>query len=621
MGLKLLKDRNGGIRPTWYAELHRDGRAVRINLGVNVRGTPGRNADGNPTIHGGDRAFEASRREAEAKMNRIRQEAKKDAREIMREAFRLRTGSDLEDVRLSDLSAKWRAIPRDPPATEDQLAHADRIFADFAAFASSYTPPHDPTTKRSRRTAPAERCETLNAVTPELVAAYFRHCCDTLAWATAAGRKHVLSSAWAKFATTGGGNPFNTAIIRRDTSDPADATVHRSLLDEEQLERLFDLAEPNAFLYPLVVCAASTGLRLADVCRLRWNAVEFRDGRPFRLRVVTEKKDREVVVPVFERFAAILERRLAEREDEGGRDGPWSPLVYVFPEAARRYSAKGTQTWVVRAVKPLFARAVYGDAPADEDAAPLSRADIEKAIAAAPWKPERRDRILDIYRRHARGQSYRTIREATGRSAPLVSVDLRAVEVLVGQPVRKGVSNWRSTYAAMLARTQRRPEGRHRASSVYGWHSLRGGFATLALKWGVKKETVAAIVGHATFKTTWENYVAKDQLAEEARAALSDSVLGNGSAKRRAKKVSAPTAALAPASALPAVSDPARALRYVVEWVLDEGQRDRLDTAADALGVPADNAAERLGLAARILAKDNQLGRALDGLRAARLLA
>jgi integrase len=625
MGLKLLKDRNGDIRPTWYAELRRDGRAVRLNLGVKVRGTPGRNAEGNPTIHGGDRDFEASRREAEAKMKRIREASKLDAQDIMREAFRLRTGGDLEDVRLSDLSAKWRAIPRDPPATEEQLARADRIFADFAAFAASYTPAPDPTAKRSRRTETAERCATLNAVTPELVAAYFRHSCDTLAWATAAGRKHLLSSAWATFATTGGANPFKTAKIKRDKNDPADKTVHRSLLDEGQLERLFELAEPDAFLYPLIVCAASTGLRLGDVCRLRWDAVAFRDGRPYQLKVRTSKTGAEVDVPVFERFAAVLERRLAERGDEDGRGGPWDPLVYVFPEAARKYSAEGTQTWIVRSVKPLFARAVFGDAatmPDAEDAKPLDPAAVERAIAAAPWKTEKRDRILDIYRRHVRGDSYRVIREATGRSSPLISLDLHAVEVLIGRPVRKAIPTGLSTHEAMLARTRRRPEGRHRASSVYGWHSLRGTWATIALKRGVPKEAVAAVVGHATFETTWKNYIAKDQLAEEARRGLRGSVLDGG----KASPAPAPRLVSAPskAPALPAFancSDAARAVRYLREWILDEDQRNRLATAADALGVSDDAPADLLPLAARILATDNQLDRALAGLRSARLLA
>ena len=620
MGLKLLKDQNGNLRPTWYADFRRNGRTVRLNLGVPVRGKPGRNADGNPTIHGGDRDFEGSRREAEKKMKSIRETAKRDSRDIAHEAFRLRTGGDLEDVRLVELAARWRAIPRDPPATEEQLARADRIFADFAAFASSYTPPSDPTAKGKRK---AERCETLNAVTPDLAAAYFRHTREALAWATAAGRKHLLSSAWKTFATSGGANPFQAFKIRRDKKDASARTVHRSILDEAQLDRLFELAEPDPFLYPLIVCAASTGLRLGDVCRLRWDAVEFRDGRPDKLKVLTSKTGEEVVVPVFDRFAAVLERRLAKREAEA-RDIALDPLVYVFPEAARRYAGEGTQTGIVRAVKPLFARAVFGDeeAVADaEDAEPIDPAEVEAAIAAAPWKPEKRDRILDIYRRHVRGESYRAIREATGRSSPLVSQDLHAVELLVGRPVRPGAPSGDSTREAMLARTRSRPVGRRRASSVYGWHSLRGTWATIALKRGVPKESVAAVVGHATFKTTWEYYVAKEQLAEEARKGLRGSVLDGGKASPAPAPRLVPAPAPAKASVLPAVADPARALRYVVEWVLDEGQRERLDTAADAIGIDADNTAERLGLAARILAKDNQLDRALDGLRSARLLA
>lgn len=619
MGLKLLKDQNGNLRPTWYADLQRNGRTVRINLGVPVRGKPGRNADGNPTIHGGDRIFEGSRREAAAKMKSIRETAKRDSRDIAREAFRLRTGGDLEDVRLVELAARWRAIPRDPPATEEQLARADRIFADFAAFASSYTPPPDQTATGKRR---AERCETLNAVTPDLAAAYFRHTREALAWATAAGRKHLLSSAWKTFATAGGANPFQAFKIRRDKKDASARTVHRSILDEAQLDRLFELAGPDPFLYPLIACAASTGLRLGDVCRLRWDAVEFRDGRPDKLKVLTAKTGEEVVIPVFERFAAVLERRLAKREAEA-RDGALDPLVYVFPEAARRYAGTGTQTGIVRAVKPLFARAVFGDeeAVADaEDAEPIDPAEVEDAIAAAPWKQEKRDRILDIYRRHARGESYRVIREATGRSSPLISQDLHAVELLVGRQVRPGAPpSGDSTREAMLARTRRRPEGRRRASSVYGWHSLRGTWATIALKRGVPKEAVAAVVGHATFKTTWEYYVAKEQLAEEARKGLRGSVLDGG----KASPAPAPRLVSTPskAPALPAVADPARALRYILDYIFDEDQRDRLGAAADAIGIDADNAAERLGLAARILAKDNQLDNALDGLRASRLLA
>lgn len=615
MGLKLLKGPNGKLRATWYADIRHDGRTVRLNLGVPVRGTPGRNAAGNPTIHGGDRDFEASRREAEARFKKIREESKNDPASLIQKAYKVHTGQKLKDVRLDELPAKWRAIPREPPATEAQLSRADRTFADFIAFSKSYELNADgkgAPTKRRRR------CLTLNAVTPEMALAYFRHARESLAWATAASRKHLLSSAWQKFSTSGGANPFAAIVTRRKEGDKTATSVKRKLLDENQLERLFELARDNDFLYPLVVCAASTGLRLGDVCNLRWKSVEFQNGRPHNLKVVTSKTGAIVSVPVFPRFAAVLEKRLAEREMEDKNGGVFDPFVYVFPAAAKKYSPQGDRSGLARAVKPLFARVVYGEPAAEEpeDAEPLTPAAVEAAIEAANWKDTKKARILDVFRRFTRGESYSVIRKETGRASALISQDLQSVELLVGRPIRPGVKPG-STARFMLNLTRERLPGR-RAGSLYGWHSLRGSFSSLALERGMALEEVAAIVGHTTAKVTWEHYVEKSRLAEKARDKLSGSVLDD---KDHTQPAPAALPVPAKASAIPEVTDPAQALRYVVEWILDEGQRERLDTAADAIGVDADNAAERLGLAARILAKDNQLDRALDGLRSARLLA
>lgn len=612
MGLKLLKGPNGKLRSTWYADIRHDGRAVRLNLGVPVRGTPGRNAAGNPTIHGGDRDFEASRREAEARFKKIRDESKDDPAALIRKAYRVRTGRKLANVRLDELAARWRDLPRYPPATPDQLARGERIFADFLSFTKDYaaaSPDDDPTAPRRRR------FETINAVTPALALAYFQHAKGRVAWSTANSWRLFLSSAWRKFSTSGGANPFDFTVEREGEGDK---TVHREQLDEDQLERLFDLARPDDFLYPLVVCAASTGLRLGDVCKLRWESVKFDKGVPFEIHVTTSKTGEPVFVPVFEKFAAVLERRLAQRESEPGRGEAFDPLVYVFPEAAKKYSTEGGQTSIVRAVKPLFARAVYGEPVADEpeDAEPLDPAAVESAIEGARWKDAKKVRILDVFRRFARGESYAAIRKATGRTSALVSQDLHAVELLVGRPVRPGLKTADRTALSMLDQTRKRLPGR-RACSVYGWHSLRGTFATIALARGVPIETVAAIVGHTTGETTWKYYIGKKQAADQARDKLDGSVLGSRGRKRPADAAALPPASSPSSSSVPALansSNAARAVALLRDFILDEDQRRRLATAADALGITGDAPAELLPLVERIMT-DDQRARAADALR------
>lgn len=62
--------------------------------------------------------------------------------------------------------------------------------------------------------------------------------------------------------------------------------VHRRPFTVEELTGLFEAAREDAFLHPLAVAAACTGLRRGDVCRLTWGldygpnggGQDFKDG-------------------------------------------------------------------------------------------------------------------------------------------------------------------------------------------------------------------------------------------------------------------------------------------------------------------------------------------------------
>ena len=67
-------------------------------------------------------------------------------------------------------------------------------------------------------------------------------------------------------------------------------------LSREQVQSLFDLSREDKFFHPLIVTAACTGMRLGDVCNLKWSAVDLDAGS---IVVTTTRTNQQIEIPMW----------------------------------------------------------------------------------------------------------------------------------------------------------------------------------------------------------------------------------------------------------------------------------------------------------------------------------
>jgi len=516
MGLELRKGRGGKLRPTWYGRLLTvEGKGRIVNLKVKWRGTPP------PNLRElGDDKFEVSRKLALAQYKSLQAEAldKENAAYHTKKLVQFKTGRVVEYVRLAELPAKWRGLGRENQPTKDWLKWCDTVFQRFAESVP---------------------CVYLHEVTPEQATAYTESLRAGFTQRTARGMVSLLRSAFARLLPLGTINPFGVSIRSRRRVDDGSETVHRRPLTAPELVTLLATARPDPFLYPLTVCAACTGLRIGDVCQLAWQSVDMDAGV---VAVRTSKTGKAVEIPIFKPLRDVFKTALADRME--------SP--YVWPEAARMYETN--RYGITYRGKALFARAFAtppkakptGPAQMPPDLAELAERipQAVKAVRAAAINPAKRERILDTLARYARGESYRKIEAETGRGRGQISEDLKEAETASGLRLRHGATeaSKRDIKTLITETRQKRAKGKGvLSSSLLGWHSLRGTWATLALSAGIPVETVKLVTGHGTANTVLKFYYnpQRDHLREVLGDKLPAVMTGGKQLKTRGAKLAA----------------------------------------------------------------------------------
>ena len=287
---------------------------------------------------------------------------------------------------------------------------------------------------------------------------------------------------------------------RRETQkDPAELQRKaRKALNEAETERVLDCARDTE-IYPLVVAAACTGMRIGDVCNMKWSDVDLNAGL---IDCVTAKTGVRVTIPILGRLAEVLN----EHAPVPGDGTPPSP--YVFPAAQSQYARNKNR--IFQAVKPVFARAVFGDVKPEADVGENGemQRELAEVIDGAGFTDYKRSRLMDVYARFKAGERPVDIAAVLNVKRSQVSMDLRDIEKLTGETLRPmaAKSARRKNRLELMELTRKKRGGGQRAASIYGWHSFRHTFVVMALKAGVPVEDVRRIVGHGEAETTLENY-------------------------------------------------------------------------------------------------------------------
>ncbi len=477
MGLELRKGRKGELLPYWYGRIESCGKSRVVNLNVKWRGVPPTNLRLK-----GDDLFEASREEAKDKFDDVQVEAGRKGRSqhLTERLIEAKTGQSVNYAMVAELPRLWRTIDRpDGQPTEAHLKWCDSVFRRFEA------------------TVPVVY---LYEVKQNHTTAFLEMFRKTRTRKTVKDATTLLRSAFGYFLPVGIDNPFGKTIRRKKARTHTEADmVARRPLTVEQLASLYATARPDPFLYPLVVCAACTGMRIGDVCRLRWQSVDLKNGW---IRVATSKTGVQIEVPLFESLYNVL------------KNTPRTDNPYVWPDAAYMYD--NNLTGITYRGKVLFAKA-FAEAVHDtsKSSIPTScRVDligampkVVEAVQNAGFAPDKCKRILDTLVRYGRGESYRTIQKETGRARSVTSEDLSEAEKVSGLNFRKGPTHKTGYDLKSLIKGTRQKRGDGRLSaSILGWHNLRGTFVVLALQEGIPFETVAKCTGHTTATTVRDHY-------------------------------------------------------------------------------------------------------------------
>ena len=478
MGIKIKRDGKGGYRRWWYAEYKEDGKLRIKRLDVKVAGTPPVSLS---IREDGDMRYEKSKSLAQKAFDDFMDERQRKGATngLMETLIESKIGEKPSYIRLEELPNRWNGLPREKELCEDRKKSNDFVFREFAASCGK---------------------KFLYQVNEEDVKRYFTEIKHRLAWATVKSRMSLLSCAFARFLPKGCRNYFKS-ILKRKTGSAAD-NFHRIPLTNEQLQKLRETARSDPFLYPLVECGIATGARLRDICVMRKDSIDLREGF---VTYVSTKTGIRSEIPLFNEFRRICEDIIYNGD-------PSEPLL--FPDAANMY--EHNRTGIVRRGKLLFAKALFGgvrkaDEPTEiidgEPLPPKSPAEVLNLIDSAKFTPAKTLRMKDVYTRYSIcGESYRKIEAKEKIPRQTICGYLQEIERLTGQKVIRFAPGSRPTQLDLIRRTRQERTDGSRAASKYGWGSLRATFVVLAMEHRVPEKEIINAVGHADFKTTLKYY-------------------------------------------------------------------------------------------------------------------
>lgn len=493
MGIRLIRSKSSdpkkthhGFMTTWYAQMRVNGKLKDFPLPVKVEGIPP--ASGSLKDKG-DKDFEKSRKAAEEKLKELRGEKKTTTAktEVHKYIYEEKTGRKYDEdfPPLSELGARVIEGGGEPR----WMDYVKSIFDRFAVFAGNHG------------------FTMMIDIDSEFAKKYAKHLIEDehFKWETI--KKHLsrLSSAFAEYLPSGYKNPFKGIVKKTKRVNhkiDTEPTKRKPLSDEELAALFVEARKMGEGIYNIAACAANTGMRIKDVCLLKWEDVDLRDGL---IRCKTHKTGARVTIPIMNELADVL--------DGANTDTAGSASEYVFPAMAERYIEN--QTGIVYDGKLLFARALASldtkPEPAEANAPELTddekNARIRAAMDTAKWNAAKRERVRKVYGLYRDGLSYRDIESETGIPRQSISGYFAELERLAGVNFRKGENNGatRLSDKAMIRKYTREKKSSGKSNlSIYSWHSLRNNFVVRAFAAGVSNISVQRIVGHTTFKQTMD---------------------------------------------------------------------------------------------------------------------
>merc|ERR1711879_613453 len=167
MGLEIQRKKDGALRSKWwYGRFTVNGKSSVVNLGVEIKGRVPESLK-----HRGDNPFEHSRMKAQVKLEELIAEANnhKTAEHHLEKLYELKGGSELTQVPISEISARWTALPARKKRTEQWEKTQCARLANF----SNYILANYPTAKYISQITPKMAREWLQSIETHYAAATY----------------------------------------------------------------------------------------------------------------------------------------------------------------------------------------------------------------------------------------------------------------------------------------------------------------------------------------------------------------------------------------------------------------------------------------------------------------
>jgi len=461
-----------GYRPFFYGDYSIKGRRHVVKL-CKIKGKPPASLNCKDV---GDVAFEKSKTIAAEMLRQHIEEARGqvDAATLTRKAIAIQTGADDMKTEIADLKELNRNRRRLKQPCEHEQEFQNRVFDDFAKFAK-------------------EKGKTfLYEIDLNFADDYFKYLQDEMKYSMNSIGKRIfaLSGAFKRFAPVGLRNPFaEIGESIKDGKKIYPSTPHTPFTHPQVLKILAYTKKRDPVLHDLFVIAAQTGLRLGDVCTLRWDDIHFDK----KLIVRKTNKTRAIVMPFMTPEITDILTSLAQTKKKNQE--------YVFPDIANSYLADSV-TIDVRG-NQMIAKALFENEPEDAPT-PIQKPPclplVSTLVNKSNFLAKKKIQIIDTYERYLLGHSFREIERQTKRSRGQISGYIADVERLTNIKFRPYPKKQSLRSILEMARDSG-TSGRHKRSK-YGWHSFRCYFVVWGLLHNQPLHLISQTVGHSTVEMT-----------------------------------------------------------------------------------------------------------------------
>lgn len=302
MSLELRKNSKN-----FYSRIVNDGHRGIYPLSVSFEGTTP--PPGLKISLKGDAAFEKCREEALDEEKQLKKSLKEKAHKVetLKKIHKIQTGEQIDAFEFKDLMGLHRNKVRGRKLSEKHLGNIELSLERFVSFLkesySKVTEPNSVTREMAEAFVRFE--ETTGHYTSKTINEHKSHLSGV--FGTAQSLERIFK------------NPFG------DIPDLAENPEHRRPFTIEQLSCILEVAKEDPLLYPLVVTAMTTSMRLGDCCCLKWSSVRE------DIQQVNVPAARKTMNPMYIPYYGLLDSVFQEAKKELGDSD------YVFPKASKYY--------------------------------------------------------------------------------------------------------------------------------------------------------------------------------------------------------------------------------------------------------------------------------------------